>query len=306
MTMLRAATAIASILAFLLCTVASGEIVRVTAEQTQLYDAQTKEAKPVSIQGKRFMVYGFAKDWYLIELTINKDKVFRWVPKADVEVDWGSAKVVTATVAAVRDVNTFELTNGTRLQFRRVEVPANGTELAGQTLAWLKKLLEGKQVTLELDTMDPNARGFREAYVYVDNACVNRLLVEHGLARVSDAGEPARYDAVLTYYAERAAEAKQGIWAQGPTPTAAEARVAGHQDTSPDTAVDSTPPRPRRLTPAQLTQWSLRLQVEVKVCTEQIDEKEVSGVSSPATGANDGIVVSGPRAPEFDGIVPAG
>ena len=307
--MLRAATAIAFILAVLLSAVASGEIVRVTAEQTQLYDAETKETKPVAIKGKRFMVYGFAKDWYLIELTIKKEKVFRWIPKADVEIDWGEAKVVTATVASVRDVNTLELSNGTQLQFRRVRVPTDNAPLARKTLGWLKKLLEGKQVTIELETMDRNARGCREAYVYVDGTCVNRLLIEHGLAQVSNVAEPARYDAVLAYCAERAAEAKRGIWAEGPTVTSADARGAEPERVSPDPGADSTPPQPRQLTPAQLTQWSLRLQVEVKVCTEQIDVEDpddTSGVTSPATGANDGIVVTGPRPPEFDGIVPVG
>jgi endonuclease YncB( thermonuclease family) len=304
--MLRATAAIAFILAVLLSTVASGEIVRVTAEQTQLYDAETKEAKPVSIHGKRFMVYGFAKDWYLIELTIKKEKVFRWIPKADVEIDWGEAKVVTATVAAVRDVNTIELSNGTRLQFRRVRVPTDNAPLARKTLGWLKTLLEGKQVTLELETMDRNARGHREAYVYVDSTCVNRLLVEHGLAQVSAAAEPARYDAVLAYYADRAAEAKRGIWAEGPTVTTANVRGPAPERVSSDRGADSTP---RQLTPAQLTQWSLRLQVDVKVCSERVDEEDPDdecGMNSPVTGANDGIVVTGPRPPEFDGIVPVG
>ena len=65
--------------------------------------------------------------------------------------------------------------------------------------------------------------------------------------------------------------------------------------------------RPRQLTKAQLTQWSLRLQVEVKVCSERIDlEDDTCNVNSPVTGANDGIVVLDPRPPEFDGVVPAG
>ena len=75
---------------------AFGEIVKVTAERTTLYDGETKKSRSVKIQGKRFLVYSATKDWYLVGMTIRKEAVLRWIPRADVVVDWGKTKSATA------------------------------------------------------------------------------------------------------------------------------------------------------------------------------------------------------------------
>lgn len=287
----------------------AAEIVKVTADHTTIYDSESRQSQAADISGKRFMVYGVSKDWCLVEMTIKGVKQLRWIPKADVAVDWGDAKVVEATVAAVPDVNSVELSNGTRVQFRGVRVPPENVALARQTLARLRQLLQGKRVLLEFDTTDRNERGQLEAYVYVDGAFVNRLLVEYGLATVVGSAERGRYDAVLSYNAKQAAEAKLGIWAEPETTT------PEREDTSRADSQDSTATAPRRLTPAQWTQWALRLQVQVEVLSERVDADKTDdgddgcSTTTPGARADDAIASSIPprlRSKDFDGVVPAG
>jgi endonuclease YncB( thermonuclease family) len=285
---------IAAILACALAATAFGEIVKVTSPAASVY--QDDKWVTLKAEGKQFLVYDTRQGMYLIEVTVNKEKLYVWIRAQDVELDWGKSTVATATVAKVQDVNTLQLSDGTTVQLRRVEVPSADTPLGRQTYAWLKQALEGKTITLEYETTDRNNQGCHEAYVYVDGTFLNRLLVGSGLAEFSSSpGTKGRYDAVLQYYADKAREARIGIWKpqEEPQPPGPE--------TAPDTSAGIQPAsnEPVQLTQAQLQQWALRLQVDVRVVSERLswrgpaDDGMCLGNEAPLVVVHDGIVPAG-------------
>ena len=252
-----------ALLISLLAAGAAGEIVKITTDQARFYDAETKQLKTYKAKGKRFMVYGAQKDWYLVEATVSKEKKLVWLAMADAAVDWADAK--TARVASVVNTSTLKLDSGDLVQFAGIVVTRQDTLLTRQTFEWLRGLLEGQQVVLEYDAKaGPAAQGGSAAYVYVGGLFLNRTLVEYGLASVSEVSDGAvgRYAAVFDYYAEQARQANRGIWAAAePAAPVASAGQAGGSPTSGPA---------RQLTQAELTQWNLRLQVNVTIRTEKI------------------------------------
>ncbi|MBN1918220.1 MAG: thermonuclease family protein [Verrucomicrobia bacterium] len=239
-----------------------GEIVRVTAKVTTLSDAETKETRSAGIQGKRFMVYGAAKGWYLIEATISGERKLVWIPATDVEIDWGRTK--EGRVAGVPNTNTLKLEGGQWVQLAGIEVTRADTELTRQTLAWLKGLLEGKQVTLEFDEeFAKSNHGYTLAYVYVDGLFVNRALVEHGLAAPLTAYKTGggRYASVFKRLEDAAKASGAGVWAvrkaTETAPTTAEETPEQEEWTEPEQA--------RTLSPAERMQWARNLVTEARV-----------------------------------------
>ena len=75
--MARAGRILVFALAVGLAASACGEIVKVTADRTVLYDSETKQSREVKIKGSRFMVYAVSTDWYLVEMMIGGEKTFR-------------------------------------------------------------------------------------------------------------------------------------------------------------------------------------------------------------------------------------
>jgi endonuclease YncB( thermonuclease family) len=242
---------------------ALGEIVKITADQARFYDAETKELKTYEAKGKRFLVYGVQKDWYLVEATINKEKKLVWLAMADAAIDWTGAKA--GRVASVVDTNTVKLDDGRLVQFAGIEVTRGDTVLTRQTYEWLKRLLEGKQVVLEYEA--GATQGSAAAYVYVEGLFVNRTLVEYGAATAPEPSATAggRYAAVFGYYAEQARQARRGMWAVEQGAAAASPQAGSGQDSSGPV---------RQLTQAELVQWNLRLQVNVMIRTERIKDDD--------------------------------
>jgi len=287
-------------LACAIAVTALAEIVKVTSPEIQVFDGE--KWAPRKLQGKRFMVYDAKGGLYYIQLSA-KQGTYAWVRAQDVQVDWGKSKVRTATVASVANVNTLKLTDGSLVQFRRVLVPMDETELKRQTEAWLKKALEGKEVTLEFETTDKNARGYPEAYVYVNGMFLNRTLVEYGLATVPLSNSKGCYDTVLSHYAKQASEKGRGIWKEERPEDESDQELASD-------AGEAEVAQPRKLTRADRQQWALRLQIGVRVLKEDLTylDPEGSGTCEGPTGpeVDDDIVTGGPRPKDYDGIVPAG
>ncbi len=260
--MARIAGIVAFVLLVALAATSAGEIVKITAERTKIYDGE--KVKWAKIKGKRFMVYGAAKDWYLVEMTINKEKKHVWVPKADVAIDWGKTK--TAQVVTVHNVNTLELFNGDWVQFCGILVPMEETPLKRQTEAWLKKLLEGKEVTVEYDRkVRQNKRGYDLAYVYVDGMFVNRTLVEYGLARMSYQYQKAngRYAQVFGHFVQEARKTGRGIWAEEEPPE--KEKPPELEEASPADLAEPERQYVRHLSHAEKTQWAHNLQTDITV-----------------------------------------
>ena len=149
-----------------------GEIVKVTTPKALVCVGKKWVPLPAKAEGKRFMVYGARPDLYFIQISAKK-QVYGWIRAQDVEVDWGKTKRVR--VVKVHNTNTLKLSDDTWLQFAGIMVSMDDTPLTRKTLAWLRQLLEGKEVTLEYDPkVRRNARSYDVAYVYVEGLFVNR------------------------------------------------------------------------------------------------------------------------------------
>jgi endonuclease YncB( thermonuclease family) len=270
---------------------ALGEVVRVTAKQTRLYDSEAKAVRTAKIEGKRFMVYAVGKDWYLIQLTISNKKVFRWIPKTDVEIDWGPTK--TARVVKVHEVDTLELSNGDWVQFAGLVFDRDNVELTRRTLAWLRTLLEDKQVTLEYDQKPEKRRGYGLAYVYVGEMFVNRTILELGLARTpySYANSDHRYADVFGFFVEQARKQGKGMWAgvkQGPE-AEAESKPAEAEEETETATTETERQYVRHLSQAEKAQWARNLATEIQVTTKRTKDTTSEAAGSDSTTYTDEI-----------------
>lgn len=263
--MTRIIAVAALLLAVAVAATAPAEIVKVTAERTQIYDSETQEYKSVGVQGKRFMVYGAGTDWYVVQMKINGESVFRWIPKADVAVDLGTAKTETVRVVEVVNPNLLRLEGGKLIQFAGITVVMEDWPLKRQTLAWLKRTLEGQEVVLEYDSkIGKNTRGYEQAYVYAGDTFVNRTLVQYGLAKLARgyADSKARYATVFAYFVQEARKNGIGQFADetaapGAAPPEAQAEAA-------ETAGADREQVARHLTDAERAQWERNLGTEIR------------------------------------------
>lgn len=119
----------------------------------------------------------------------------------------------TGRVAEVIDPRTIRLDDGREVRLIGIEPPA--TSYRNDSLAWLRRLLPGAQVTLHADSDTPDRYGRQPAFVFIygeDEPIQSRLLAQ-GLAFA--AGDVAEADcAAGLAAAETAARTgKRGIWA---------------------------------------------------------------------------------------------
>lgn len=241
-----------------------GEIVKVTTPRAPVYTGQKWVPLPAKAEGRRFMVYGARPGLYFIQLSAKK-QTYGWIRAQDVEVDWGKTKRVR--VVKVHDTNTLKLSDGEWLKFAGVMVPMDDTPLTRQTLAWLKRLLEGKEVTLEYDPkVRRNEQDYDVAYVYVEGLFVNRALVERGLAKTSYKYKSAggRYHEVFGYFSRKAQQAGIGVWAE--EKPAEEPEPGETEEAAPVTPEPAQPGSRyvRTLSDAERVQWARNLQTEIK------------------------------------------
>ena len=194
-------------------------------------------------------------------MTLKKEKKRVWIPARDVAVDWGTTK--TVRVVKVHNVNTLELPDDEWLQFAAITV-AMDKPWTPKVHAWLKQLLEGKEVTLEYDPkIRQNRRKYKVAYVYAGGVFVNRTLVERGMARLESTTVKGRYADVLDYFAKRAREAGIGLWAE--EKAAAEPEPKKPEQDAPPEPIPDEDDRTyvRHLSDAERAQWARNLQVTV-------------------------------------------
>ncbi|WP_316503131.1 thermonuclease family protein [Paenibacillus sp. CGMCC 1.18879] len=75
-----------------------------------------------------------------------------------------------------------------------------------------RKLLQGKQVTLEFDQSERDRYGRLLAYAYIGEEMVNELLLEKGLARVAVFPPDVKYEERFRDVERKARAAGIGIW----------------------------------------------------------------------------------------------
>jgi micrococcal nuclease len=132
-----------------------------------------------------------------------------------------SAADLTGTVAAVVDGDTIHVRVQDRIEKVRyiginapeVRHPTKGEEPGGREASAVnRRLVEGKQVRLELDVQHRDRYGRLLAYVWADDLMVNAELVRRGYAQATTVPPNVRYQALFLKLEREARTAGRGLW----------------------------------------------------------------------------------------------
>jgi micrococcal nuclease len=124
-----------------------------------------------------------------------------------------------AAVVRIVDGDTVVLSDGRFVRYLGIDTPemtASGEhtrDLARRATEANRKMVEGRKVRLEFDSVRKDKYGRTLAYVYCDGKCVNAELVAQGFARAEFFRDNRRH---LDEFKRIEAEAKSkrlGIWA---------------------------------------------------------------------------------------------
>jgi len=123
----------------------------------------------------------------------------------------------TATVTRVIDGDTITIDTGQRVRYIGIDTPEiyPEREIYGSE-AWQanRRLVEGKEVRLELDVSETDKYGRLLRYVYVGDIFVNAELVRQGLAEAKAYPPDTRYQDLLEQLEREARLDGRGMWAK--------------------------------------------------------------------------------------------
>ena len=118
-----------------------------------------------------------------------------------------------ARVTKVYDGASFQLGGGLRSALIGVSAPAPGAPGASQAHAYLKRLIENRTVTLEIDERPVDASGQTLYYVFLEEGgLVNALVVLRGLGRALVKHPNVRYRKELIEAEDLARRYRRGVW----------------------------------------------------------------------------------------------
>ena len=122
----------------------------------------------------------------------------------------------TYTVSRVIDGDSIELSNGEQVRYIGIDTPEfhNGVPdpYAQEAYEINKKLVEGKEVRLELDVQKRDKYNRILAYVYVDDLFVNAYLIENGYTQILTIPPDVTYQDLFLSLERKARENKAGLW----------------------------------------------------------------------------------------------
>jgi len=116
------------------------------------------------------------------------------------------------TVVRVIDGDTFVLLNGRVVRLIGINTPEYGQPYYEEATNKLAELVEGKNVTLEIDITNTDNYGRLLRYVYVDDTFVNLIMVKEGHAKVLIIYPDDKYAKELKEAMLEAREKRLGIW----------------------------------------------------------------------------------------------
>ena len=118
-----------------------------------------------------------------------------------------------ARVTRVYDGASFQLGGGLRSALIGVAAPAPGAPGAAQARAYLKRLIENRTVSLEIDERPVDASGQTLYYVFLEEGGhVNVLMVLRGLGRALVKHPNVRYREELIEAENLARRYRRGVW----------------------------------------------------------------------------------------------
>jgi micrococcal nuclease len=87
-------------------------------------------------------------------------------------------------VTRVLDGDTIQIETGEKVRYMGINAPENNEAWGLTATEFNKKIVEGKEVEIELDRTKLDTYGRVLAYVWIDEKMVNEVLLKEGLAKV--------------------------------------------------------------------------------------------------------------------------
>lgn len=117
-------------------------------------------------------------------------------------------------VSYVIDGDTIVLKDGEKVRYLGMNTPEKGRPFSAEATEQNKKLIDGKEVELELDVQTKDQYGRTLAYVWLGETMVNLKLVRLGYANVYTLPPNVKYKDQLLSAEREAREAERGFWAK--------------------------------------------------------------------------------------------
>ncbi len=121
-------------------------------------------------------------------------------------------------VSRVIDGDTFELSTGEKVRLIGIDAPEMGRSvqsrerLAEEATKYIRDLIEGKKVVIELDVQLYDRYRRLLAYVYVDTVFLNEMLLKKGLAVIMTYPPNVKHVESFKQFQDRAKRKGIGVW----------------------------------------------------------------------------------------------
>lgn len=119
----------------------------------------------------------------------------------------------TFRVQEVVDGDTILLENGTKVRYIGLNTPERDRPFYEEAKEANRKLVEGREVRLELDAVEIDQYGRTLAYVFVGDTFVNLELLRQGYANAYTVPPNVKYEGLFREAEREAREAGRGLWA---------------------------------------------------------------------------------------------
>lgn len=132
-----------------------------------------------------------------------------------------------AKVSHVVDGDTVALDDGRKVRYLQINTPERGRPFYKEATEANRRLVEGKTVILETDTVPVDQYGRLLAYVWVGDVFVNYEIVWQGYANVYTLPPNVKYEKEIRQAEREARESGRGLW----SPSTAPLKIVGlHYD----------------------------------------------------------------------------
>ena len=118
----------------------------------------------------------------------------------------------SARVTRVIDGDTVELENGEKVRLLGIDTPEKGQYLFSESTEWLRDIVEGKVVRLEMGLENRDKYGRLLRYIHLDDRFVNLELVRLGYANAYMLEEDDPHYEIITRTESSVRDAELGIW----------------------------------------------------------------------------------------------
>ncbi|HRY60391.1 MAG TPA: thermonuclease family protein [Patescibacteria group bacterium] len=119
----------------------------------------------------------------------------------------------TYLIKNVVDGNIVMLENNQRVRLAGIKAPEKDEEWGMEAADYLKNIVEGKQIYLQLDNKNPeDSFGRLRAIIYLDNKNINTEILRAGLAHIYISTPSMISTGDWTIYEKEAQESRKGLW----------------------------------------------------------------------------------------------